>query len=146
MFQESFNELKEAELALSVFAKKSEEHLYPIIDKAIEDGEPMPALIALVSSLPVEESRYKYLDITSKISVRLADKAYFIDLFYTDELEELMRNLDLADQTHIDLVMSELNKLMESGNWEEAEQLTNRSDIEDTVKLFLKGCLIKRKG
>ena len=57
--------------------------------------------------------------------------------------EEIEKTLDMEKYLHIELAMTELNKLVQAGKFNEAQLLTNDPFIEDSVKISMKEYLLK---
>lgn len=137
MFEESYNNVVKSGETLSVFAKKTESVLYPIINKSIENNDHLTKTVALIASLPVESSRWQYLDILSKISLRVKDPDFFIDTFYNEEFNSLSDELQNNMYQHMKIVMDEFHSLLQKGDTSSIEKILKSNFVIDSVKLSI---------
>lgn len=132
MFKESYYKIKKIKKEIKKFAKESETFLYPLIDKAIQEEKSIDITLALIASLPVEKSRFKYIEILSNNNIINHNSDYFMLDFFNDEYYKLKENYDEAMKEHLSLVLEEFNN-KSSNN----EELINNEYITDTAKIII---------
>lgn len=144
MIVESLQNILDSEKAMNEYAKKTEDVLFPVIDKAIEENSDMPKIIALIYNLPVEESRYRYLDILAKYGKAISDPDYVDRQFYNNEYYELKNNMEKHLHDHLDYVLEDFNLLLNDGNIDEAIALSRHESVHDLAKLMMINSLLER--
>ena len=143
MFKNSYDKVVNAEFEYFQFAKKSEDHLYPLIDKAIEDGEEKPVILALIASLPIEDSRFKYLEILARNSVSIHAPEYFIRDFHNEEYYHLKNNLETAEHEHLDEVIKMFNQYISGYELDKISELSSNKYVYNSAKIMIAELLIK---
>lgn len=143
MFKNSYDKVVNAEFEYFQFAKKSEDYLYPLIDEAIQDGKEKPVILALIASLPVEDSRFKYLEILARNSIAIHDPEFFIPDFHNEEYYHLKNNLESAEHEHLDEVIKMFNQYMSNYESDKISELSSNQYVYNSAKIMIAELLIK---